>query len=118
MENKFNINDLELFIKSFKYCYFLEGDDKTHKRLDDSLELIQKLRKLVVKEYTLKDKISTLIKLMEDNTSTKWDFDLQCTFDCIVTDDGINEHPDDEQCNEVYTGLKIWDLIEEIKKEL
>lgn len=54
MENKFNINDLELFIKSFKYCYFLEGDDKTHKRLDDSLELIQKLRKLVEKEQETK----------------------------------------------------------------
>ncbi|QDP55098.1 MAG: hypothetical protein Unbinned8454contig1000_21 [Prokaryotic dsDNA virus sp.] len=54
MENKFNINDLELFIKSFKYCYFLEGDDKTHKRLDDSLELIQKLRKLVEKEQEIK----------------------------------------------------------------
>lgn len=120
MENKFNINDLELFIKSFKYCYFLEGDDKTHKRLDDSLELIQKIRELVVKEteYTLKDKVSKLIKLMEDNTSTKWDFDLQNTFDCIVIDDGINEHPDDEKCNEVYTGSEIWVLMQEIKKEL
>ena len=55
---------------------------------------------------------------MEDNTSTKWDFDLQNTFDCIVIDDGINEHPDDEQCNEVYTGSEIWVLMQEIKKEL
>lgn len=67
---------------------------------------------------TLKDKVSALIKLMEDNTSTKWDFELQYTFDCIVIDDGVNEHPDDKKYNEVYTGERIWGLMNEIKKEL
>ena len=107
MENKFNINDLELLLKGFKYCYFLEGDDKTHKRLDNSLEALKRLR----------HQFTELVNLMEANTSTKWDFELQHTFDCIVTDDGVNEHYEQE-CSEFYTGSKIWDIVKEIKQEL
>tara|TARA_R100000353_G_C6424973_1_gene174268 strand:- start:405 stop:626 length:222 start_codon:yes stop_codon:yes gene_type:complete len=66
---------------------------------------------------TLKEKVKKLINLMESNTSTKWDFALEHTYDCIVTEDGTNRHSQD--CyDEVYTGGKIWHLVNEIKEEL
>lgn len=102
MEKQFNIYDLKLFLKSFKYCYFLEGDNRTHKRLDKSLELLEKVEKL--------------IQAMKNNTATKWDFGLQYTFDCIVTEDGVNHHEQPE-LSEIYTGQKIWDLIKDIQND-
>jgi len=54
---------------------------------------------------------------MQNNTSTKWDFSLQYTFDCIVTETGENEH-EDKEYSETYTGENIWKQVEEIKKYL
>tara|TARA_Y100001963_G_C6611972_1_gene367488 strand:- start:11 stop:253 length:243 start_codon:yes stop_codon:yes gene_type:complete len=62
----------------------------------------------------LQIKVKDLIKLLNKNVSTKWDFDLRYTFGCIVTEDGLNEH-EDERYNETYTGQKIWPLTEEIE---
>lgn len=55
---------------------------------------------------------------MEQNTASKWDFSLNYTFECIVTDNGINEHEDEPQYTETYTGGDIWELIKDIKKDL
>lgn len=63
-------------------------------------------------------KIKSLIDLMEQNTASKWDFSLNYTFECIVTDNGINEHEDEPQYTETYTGGDIWELIKDIKKDL
>ena len=63
-------------------------------------------------------KIKSLIDLMEQNTSSKWDFSLEYTFECIVTENGINEHEDEPQYTETYTGQGIWELVEDIKKDL
>lgn len=67
-------------------------------------------------EY-LEDKVLTLIKLMEANVSNSWTFDLEMTYECIIVEDGVNRHEDD-QYTEVYTGARIWQLVEEIKKEI
>ena len=63
-------------------------------------------------------KIKSLIDLMEQNTSSKWDFSLEYTFECIVTENGVNEHEDEPQYTENYTGQGIWELVEDIKKDL
>lgn len=67
---------------------------------------------------TLKEKVKKLINLMETNTSTKWDFELEYTYDCIVTEDGTNKHTSESYHDEIYTGGKIWHLVNEIKEEL
>ena len=36
----------------------------------------------------------------------------------IVTENGINEHEDEPQYTETYTGQGIWELVEDIKKDL
>ena len=63
-------------------------------------------------------KIKSLIDLMEQNTSSKWDFSLEYTFECIVTENGTNEHEDEPKYTETYTGQGIWELVEDIKKDL
>ena len=65
----------------------------------------------------LKRECSKLIQLMQNNTSTKWDFSLQYTFDCIVTETGENEH-EDKEYSETYTGENIWSQVDKIKKYL
>ena len=67
------------------------------------------------KQELINIKIKDLFKLLKNNTSTKWDFDLRYTFECIVTEDGFNRH-EDERYSEKYYGQKIWPLIEEIEK--
>lgn len=70
-----------------------------------------------IKNNTI-SKMKSLIYLMEQNVASKWDFTLGYTFDCIVTENGINEHEDEPQCTETYTGGDIWELVEDIKKDL
>ena len=63
-------------------------------------------------------KIKSLIYLMEQNRASKWDFHLEYTFDCIVTENGINEHEEEPQFTETYTGGDIWELVSDIKEDL
>ena len=69
------------------------------------------------KQELINIKIKDLFNLLKKNTATMFDFDLRYTFECIVTEDGLNEH-EDERFSEKYYGKKIWPLIAEIEKLL
>jgi len=113
MENKFNINDLELLIKSFKYCYFLEGDDKTHKRLDDSLELLKEIKKIVVKQTEPQD-VYTLNYYVGGTPGDSYNFGVFTTyekakekFNKVVNDYELKS--EDNETLEDREGYLYWD---------
>jgi|TARA_R100000329_G_scaffold119367_1_gene98381 hypothetical protein len=73
----------------------------------------------------MKEKVKKLIELIEHNTHSLWDSNLQDTSNCIMLEDkelkDMVYDEDGEEVgfkNHIFTGNELLKLIEEIKKEL
>lgn len=113
MEKQFNINDLELLLKGFKLSYFLKEDNKTQTRLDNSLELLSKIKKIVVKQTEPQD-VYTLNYYVGGTPGDSYNFGVFTTyekakekFNKVVNDYELKS--EDNETLEDREGYLYWD---------
>ena len=73
----------------------------------------------------MKAKVKRLLELLEHNTHSLWDTNLQYTTDCIILEDKelkdmVYEEDTEESDfkNHIFNGNELCKLIEELKKEV
>jgi|TARA_R100000482_G_C5067003_1_gene119703 hypothetical protein len=83
----------------------------------------------IYNRLVFKQKVLKLIELIEHNTTSMWVDNLEYTGECILLEDyNSKDMRDDDECgkggetkhqdNYQFTGIELYNLIQELKSEL
>ena len=128
-----NINEAELLTKEayFKALAQAKKQADPHDEIEDGDRIFiasygGDYDYVFEKLYPLENLVKTLIKTIEDNTTTMWVDSLEFTLECVALEDceqvneggDITHSPEKMNLDNRFTGGAISDLISKIKAEL